>query len=268
MDPDLAARAAIETIVAWQALSRCSDCIVAFTGRDNFRKRVLPTYKANRAGKVKPIAYAHVVERVSFYFETRCVEGLEADDVLGILATTETYSDAIILTVDKDLRTIPARHFNPLKDTKPVLRSEYAADAQWLMQALTGDPSDGYTGIPGIGPKKAEKLLGGDIRQLAAQRCGPRTLWSRVLAAYHAAKLTEDDALVQARVARILRRCDYDKITKEVLLWHPTTPVRIPLLLTQSAGPASSAPTAGAAPASPPHAAPPAGISTSRKEAE
>ena len=248
-------------------LARCSSAIVAFTGRENFRKRILPTsYKANRAGKVKPQAYAYVVRRMHEEFDTRCIEGLEADDVLGILATTETYSDAIILTVDKDLRTIPARHFNPLKDTKPVLRSEYAADAQWLMQTLTGDTSDGYTGIPGVGPKRAEKILGGDIRQLAFSRATPGDLWRRVVAGYRSAKLTEDDALVQARVARILRRSDYDKATKEVLLWHPTTPERIPLLPTQPAGPASSAATAGEAPIS--SSAPPAGGTITRKEAE
>ena len=174
VDPLTAAVAATETEKAWIQLARCSDCIVAFTGRENFRKRVLPTYKANRSGKAKPLAFFSAIEHLMQRFETRTVDGLEADDILGILATTETYGDAIILTVDKDLRTIPARHFNPLKDTKPVLRSEYAADAQWLTQALTGDTSDGYTGIPGVGPKKAERALGGGVlgrlRQLAVAR--------------------------------------------------------------------------------------------------
>ena len=265
-DWQAAADAAVATTRAWMALARCSSAIVAFTGRENFRKRILPTYKANRAGKVKPQAYPYVVRRMHEEFDTRCIEGLEADDVLGILATTETYSDAIILTVDKDLRTIPARHFNPLKDTKPVLRSEYAADAQWLMQALTGDTSDGYTGIPGVGPKKAERILGGDVRQIAAARRPASVLWNMVVQAYRAAKLTEADALQQARVARILRRSDYDKATKEVLLWHPTTPERIPLLLAQPDGLASSAATAGEAPIS--SSAPPAGGATSRKEVE
>jgi hypothetical protein len=54
-------------------------------------------------------------------------------------------------------------------------------------------------------------------------------MWRGVCKAYRAAKLTEADALTQARVARILRAQDYDKATKEILLWHPTLPIRIPV---------------------------------------
>jgi hypothetical protein len=221
VDPQQAANAALQTIEAWMALARCTDAIVAFTGKDNFRKRILPTYKANRAGNVKPLAFRPTVEAVEAAFPTRTVYGLEADDLLGILATRDTYSDAIVLSLDKDLRTIPGRHMNPLKDTKPVLRSVYAADAQWLTQALTGDTSDGYTGIPRVGPKKAEAILGGDIRAVALLKQTATALWPRVVAAYVKAGLTEDTALTQARVARILRNEDYDKVTKEVILWAP-----------------------------------------------
>jgi DNA polymerase-1 len=62
-----------------------------------------------------------------------------------------------------------------------------------MYQTLVGDTSDGYPGCPGIGPVKAEKVLG----------MPPN--WQDVVGAYRAAKLTEADALVQARVARILR---------------------------------------------------------------
>jgi len=244
VDPREAASAALQTIEAWMRLAGCTDALVAFTGKDNFRKRVLPTYKANRAGNVKPIAYRPTVEAVEAAFECRTIRGLEADDILGILATRDAYSDAIVVSLDKDLRTIPGRHLNPLKETRPVVRSVYAADAQWLMQTLTGDTSDGYAGIPRVGPKKAEAILGGDVKAVALRRETAVALWPRVVAAYVKAGLTEAVALQQARVARILRNEDYDKVTKEVLLWHPKTPERLSLYPSAIPATAASTPTA------------------------
>ncbi len=61
-----------------------------------------------------------------------------------------------------------------------------------------------------IGPKTASRLL-----DEAAN-------WDTVVNAYEKAGLTEEDALVQARVARILRASDYDQSTQEPILWTPT----------------------------------------------
>jgi DNA polymerase-1 len=235
-DPVEAARATLQTIQAWMRLGKCRDCIVAFTGRENWRKRILPSYKANRAGKVKPLAFLSSVEAVMERFKSHLIEGLEGDDILGILATTPKYDGAIVMSVDKDLRTIPGLHLNPMKETKPVNVSGPEAAHKWLTQALTGDTSDGYVGIPGVGPKKAADILG--TPWAADTEANLLLRWERVVAAYHKAKLTEEDALVQARVARILRRSDYDTPNKQVILWHPTTPVRLPLEGTVSSTPA------------------------------
>lgn len=228
LDPSQAADAAIQTIDAWTRLAGCSRAICAFTGRENWRKRILPSYKANRAGKVKPQCYSYVVNAITDHFETRLVDGLEGDDILGIMATSPKYHNAVVVSVDKDMRTIPGWHINPLKEDVPVLVGLDEADYKWLTQTLTGDTSDGYVGIPKCGPVKAAFILGPNPGL-------SKYHWPRVVAAYRAAGLTEDDALVQARVARILRREDYDKATKEILCWHPTTPLRIPLLASQAA---------------------------------
>jgi DNA polymerase-1 len=42
-----------------------------------------------------------------------------------------------------------------------------------------------------------------------------------VVAAYEKAGLTEEDAIVQARVARILRYEEFNQKKEEVLLWNP-----------------------------------------------
>jgi len=231
-----AVEASLQTTAAWMSLAHCKDTIVTFTGRDNWRKVILPTYKHNRAGKVKPQAYRAVCEAMNERFPCRMVEGLEADDLMGILATSEGHEKDIVVTLDKDLRTVPGRHFNPLKDTKPYVVSELEGGYRWLLQALMGDPVDGYTGIPNVGPARAAKILGAMLPV--------DVLWPKVVAAYRKAGLTEDDALTMARVARILQRCDYDKTTKEIILWHPTSPLR--LLLAAASAPAipSTAPLA------------------------
>jgi hypothetical protein len=115
----------------------------------------------------------------------------------------------------------PGRHLSPLKDDGIILISEAEANRRWMLQTLTGDTSDGYKGIPKIGPKRAAAILG-NARTLAA-------MWRAVVTAYRDTGLTEDDALMTARVARILRNSDYDKTTKEIVLWHPTTPQRLAL---------------------------------------
>jgi len=79
-----------------------------------------------------------------------------------------------------------------------------------LLQALTGDSVDGYPGCPGIGPKRAERLL------------NKETSWETVVAAYAKEGLDEEYALAQARVARILRWDEYNIKKEEVILWTPS----------------------------------------------
>ena len=208
----------------WIKSAQCRDGIVAFTSGINFRKDILPTYKAGR--KDKPEGHAAVVEAMKVAFPFHEISGLEADDVLGILATTDRFIDrAVVVTLDKDLKTVPGLHCNPAKEalvTVDVAHADYA----WLWQTLCGDTTDNYTGLPKCGPVGAAKILGSPTKP-----DGVGKLWTRVLAAYRAKGYTEEFALIQARVARILRRSDYDKETKEVLLWHPTTPIRLPLTI-------------------------------------
>jgi DNA polymerase-1 len=60
-----------------------------------------------------------------------------------------------------------------------------------------------------VGPVKAERIL------------AHQDHWNAVLNAYEKAGLSEQDALVQARVARILRASDYDFKERKVKLWEP-----------------------------------------------
>jgi DNA polymerase-1 len=218
---EAAKQEAVRLAQEWADMVDAKDVIVAFTAPNGFRKRILPTYKANRKGE-KPAALGAAREAIESKFKSHSIPGLEADDILGILATTDQYREqAVIVTIDKDLASIPGRHFNPNKPTPIYTATESWADHWWMTQTLTGDSTDGYSGCPGIGLVKAARLLD--------PRLELHRLWPVVVKAFADKKLTEDDALVQARVARILRREDYCKETKRIRLWHPTAPVYIPL---------------------------------------
>lgn len=188
--------------------------VIAFSDRENFRKSIYPDYKGNRKDKRKPLALKELKEWIGGRYETWVRPGLEGDDVLGILSThPKMYpGEKIIVSIDKDFKTIPGYFFNPDKDTQPQFIDEDTADLWHLTQTLTGDATDGYPGCPGIGPKKAEALL---------TNVSPDDRWGVVVKAYEKAGLTEEDALTQARCARILRYSDYDFKTKEPILWHP-----------------------------------------------
>jgi DNA polymerase-1 len=179
---------------------------LAFSGPGNFRLELYPAYKSGRARK--PLCYARLLERVMQEHSAKAVDGLEADDLLGIWATSGKFKDPIIVSDDKDMKTIPTMLYRLGELTRI---SPEDADYYFHLQALTGDITDGYPGCPGIGPKTAEKLLAS---------AGPA--WPKIVQAYEARDLTETDALLQARLARILRASDWDANKRTPILWTPT----------------------------------------------
>lgn len=193
----------------------CLSCSSA----DNWRKTVLPTYKANRANVVHPVLLSAVKNKMREQYETAEYANLEADDVMGILSTHPTLipGNKVIVSEDKDMKTIPGLLYNPRSSLSVSYISEQEADYRHLYQTLVGDPTDFYKGCPGIGEVKAKKLLlTEDSKYLDVS-----TMWRNVVKAFEAKGLTEDDALVQARVARICRVEDYDFDRHEVRLWLP-----------------------------------------------
>lgn len=186
----------------------CKQRILCLTdsGHD-FRRDIWPDYKSKR--KRKPLVYYRlrtwVVEtQTPVYLR----DHLEADDILGILATGDIVKgEKVVVSIDKDLRQIPGLLFNPDKDDLPVEVTREDADRWHLMQTLMGDQTDGYPGCPGIGPKRAEPIV--------------KAGWPAVVAAFEKAGLTADDALTQARVARILTADLYDFKKKAPILWTP-----------------------------------------------
>lgn len=182
---------------------------LCFSDSKNFRKDLNPTYKGNRAGVRKPVGFKAFRQSIIDHYDGIIKPHLEADDVIGILAT-KPGSDFIIVSADKDLRTVPGAH---LIDSYVVNIGEHEADLTFYTQVLTGDQADGYSGCPGIGPKKAEQIL--------AKADG--NYWSAIVSTFEKNGLTEEDAIMQARMARILRWSDWNSGTQEVKLWTPNS---------------------------------------------
>lgn len=189
----------------------CLSCARA----DNWRKDVLPSYKENRTGALRPLQLMAAREYLRREYETEEWPRLEADDVMAILSTTPALlkGHKIIVSEDKDMKSVPGWLFNPDKDQAPSRIDPVSADRWHMQQTLMGDPTDGYKGCPGIGPKKAEAVLDGLTTY--------EDMWPAVVRVFEAKKLTEADALVQARVARILRNTDYDRTNGLPILWTP-----------------------------------------------
>lgn len=197
-----------DTVTRWMEKLNAEFCVIGFTGKDNFRKTVYPQYKAHRKACRKPCGYKPVKERLGAKYCVKEEPALEGDDIIGILQTEKTYDNSIVISSDKDLNCIPGLLWNPDKDDEPRLITPGEADRNWLTQTLTGDKTDGYPGLEGVGPVGAAKIL-------------KEGTWAEVVGAYEAHGYNTDYALTQARCARILRHGEYDWDTKEVKLWTP-----------------------------------------------
>ena len=181
--------------------------ILYFSSTKNFRKKIYPDYKGHRM-KRKPLGYKRLVNYCRENHNFKLIEGLEADDTIGIEATRFADPSNIIVSPDKDMRQIPSTLWNLTDDVTEITKED--GDKWHLIQSLSGDPTDGYSGCPGIGVKRATELLDKNENK-----------WEAVCKAYRDRGLSDDDALLNARIAKILRNEDYDHDRNQPILWTP-----------------------------------------------
>lgn len=179
--------------------------IMAMTDlKNNFRKTISEEYKANRKSKRRPLMFLPMREWVMDNFNTLMIDNLEADDCIGISAD----KNSIMLSGDKDFRSIPCRFYDFLRNEFYDTTKEEAFYFH-MYQTLIGDTADNYKGCPKIGEVRAKRILD--------EECS----WEAVVRAYKANGSNEEEALVNARLAFILQKGYYNKKTKEVKLWTP-----------------------------------------------
>jgi len=187
-----------------------STLILFFSDSTNFRKKILPEYKGHRNRK-KPCGYKRVINALRKEYKVIIKPTLEADDSMGIYATK--YPGNIIVSPDKDMRQIPGQLYN-FDETFTITPEE---GAKWhLIQTCAGDQTDGYGGISGIGVKRAVSLF---------EEKG--YTWKTVVEAFVEKGHTKEEALINARLAKILTAEDYDFKNRKPKLWTPAASYRI-----------------------------------------
>jgi len=203
----------------------CKDCkadsvaICLSDMQTNFRKAINPNYKANRKS-IKPILYEFIRNYIKDESGYKLYEkpNLEADDVIGILATSDKIikGDKVVWSLDKDFKTIPCKFHRSRPDGshESKIITEKEADWWFMYQTLVGDTVDGYYGCKGIGDKTARKILG-NIGEKPLEE-----MWDLVKKSFEKCGMTEEEALLNARMARILRSSDYDFKKKGAILWQ------------------------------------------------
>tara|TARA_B110000879_G_scaffold42574_1_gene60145 strand:+ start:2206 stop:3015 length:810 start_codon:yes stop_codon:yes gene_type:complete len=198
--------------------------------RRNFRKSVSGSYKQSRAPSGKPRYYWELVNSLRQNYRCNQVDGIEGDDLLGILQTGDYFDDTIIVSSDKDMLTIPGKLYNHVRrEFTHVTPNE--ANWYWMYQTLMGDSTDGYPGLIGTGRVKAERLL--PKVDDSDPTSFMKRLWHEVQLAFvekhDQEKIGVYQAVKQARLARILRDNDYDWQRKAVRLWHPYEDIWYPV---------------------------------------
>ncbi|MEG0861884.1 MAG: DNA polymerase I [Pseudomonas sp.] len=147
-----------------------------------FRDEMFAEYKANRPSmpddlrvQIEPL---HASVRALGY-PLLCVEGVEADDVIGTLARSSAAAGrpVIISTGDKDMAQLVDGHItlvNTMTGTVldvPGVHEKFGVGPEHIIDflALMGDKVDNIPGVPGVGEKTAVGLLtgiGGGLREL------------------------------------------------------------------------------------------------------
>ena len=134
--------------------------------KNSIRKKIDTNYKANR----KPTS---IGKWVSLLRNELISDGVvswsdewEADDLIADRASDIPYYGCVIISLDKDLMQIPGVHFNYYKDKESgQMRglshtSKLDSFRSLAYQMLTGDSTDNIKGIPKIGIKRANDILG------------------------------------------------------------------------------------------------------------
>jgi DNA polymerase I len=138
----------------------------------SFRNEIYPAYKENRPPMPddlrQQIGPIHEIIR-ALGLPLLIIDGVEADDVIGTLASeaTRTQRDVVISTSDKDIAQLVSEHVtlvNTMTNTRldrAGVVEKFGVPPELMVDylALIGDTSDNIPGVPNVGPKTAAKWL-------------------------------------------------------------------------------------------------------------
>ena len=137
----------------------CEDYKGFLTGKGNFRESIAVTvpYKGQRIAE-KPVHLQALRDHLVSSWGFEVVQGIEADDAVGIAAYAVPEDQSIMVHIDKDLNQFRGWHYNYRKKEKYHV-TEFEGLTAFYTQILTGDRIDNIVGLKGIGPVKAKRIL-------------------------------------------------------------------------------------------------------------
>lgn len=137
----------------------CEDYKGFLTGKGNFRESIAVTvpYKGQRIAE-KPVHLQALRDHLVNSWGFEVVQGIEADDAVGIAAYAVPEDQSIMVHIDKDLNQFRGWHYNYRKKEKYYV-TEFDGLTAFYTQILTGDRIDNIVGLKGIGPVKAKRIL-------------------------------------------------------------------------------------------------------------
>ncbi|WP_167475703.1 5'-3' exonuclease [Nocardia arthritidis] len=229
--------------------------------RPAYRVELVPSYKAHRldtaadaapGAEEVPDTLTPQVDMILEVLEAAGIAtggsaGLEADDVLGTLATRERTDPVIVVSGDRDLLQLvrdeprppvrvlyagrglaKAELFGPAEvSAKYGVPQVNAGPAYADMATLRGDASDGLPGVPGIGDKSAATLITrfGSLDALRAAVDDP----DADLAQGVRTKLRAAEAYLKAAapVVRVVRDAEVTLSRPDTLPTAPADPARL-----------------------------------------
>ena len=203
-----------------------------------FRDDLYSEYKAHRPpmpddlhSQVKPL---HACVK-ALGLPLLCIDGVEADDVIGTLAhhATQAGRDAVISTGDKDMAQLVNAHITLVNTMKDETLDEARVEEKFGLPpaliidflALMGDKVDNIPGVPGVGEKTAIGLLqgmGGGLDTIYADLERVKTLSFRG-AKTLPKKLEEnrEQAFLSYQLATIKVDCDLPVGLDDLDIAHP-----------------------------------------------
>jgi 5'-3' exonuclease len=132
---------------------------------NNFRKKIVSSYKIGRKGKPLPNFYKEIKEYITLNWSGYGLGGYETDDVIISLwkKCKEEYpfTEVLIASMDKDLRQFPITIFDTYytRFGEVTEISKEDANYNFWKQMIQGDSTDSISGVKGKGLKKAESVL-------------------------------------------------------------------------------------------------------------
>jgi len=200
----------------FSASSKNKELFEEFMGKPmqtQFRSSLGSTYKSNRKNAPLPTGYHYTLRALLDQPNAYIHDKWEADE--AVLLHKKMNPEWVLSSNDKDVyKQHCGKNWRYDKRQKwediPASFANYFA----FFQAITGDPVDGFGGVPGIGPKKAEEF----VKPVYT----PTQNWEGVLKAFASKGLSDKEALINMRFAN-MHQLKLDDEGKPIIdLWTPS----------------------------------------------